>query len=43
MGICIDRICNLGGLNVESLEMIGIRFEVFDFAVDKGRQLSVKG
>jgi hypothetical protein len=42
LGISINGIWNFGSLDVESFEMVGVGFEIFDFSVDKGWQLSVK-
>jgi hypothetical protein len=42
LGILMNGIWNFGGLDVESFEMVGVRFEIFDFSVDKSWQLSVK-
>lgn len=42
LGISLNGIWNFGGLDVESLEMVGVGFEIFDFSVDKSWQLSVK-
>ena len=42
LGILMNGIWNFGGLDVESLEMVGVGFKIFNFSVDKSWQMSVK-
>ena len=39
----MGRIWDLGSLDIEAFEMVCVWFEVFDFAIDEGWELGVKG